>query len=345
MSFAIGVTQRGVAGGLLSGALFQYPGLVVMTALGALAAEYLVDPPGWLRGAAQGFGAAGVALVAGAFVGLSTKLCRGKLLGTVSALSAGAAFYAPQPWMFPTLIALGGIAAWVDAALVQKTPPPKDDGADESVRHLGLPWWGGLSLIVAWLGVLIGVIVGRAETEYEGNEPLHWFEAFYRTGSLIFGGGQVVLPLLLDEVTCDPNLAADGFESRSAAAADAAAYLVACALPPGSSPEAPWMSLDQFVAGLGLAQAMARERTRERTSLRPPDRPAVAPFVHPSNHPPRPPPSERSPAPCSTSPPTWEPSSPSTPVSPSSPARPSAGSASSGPACSSSLASCPSGAA
>ena len=127
MSFAIGVTQRGVAGGLLSGALFQYPGLVVMTALGALAAEYLVDPPGWLRGAAQGFGAAGVALVAGAFVGLSTKLCRGKLLGTVSALSAGAAFYAPQPWMFPTLIALGGIAAWVDAALVQKTPPPKDD--------------------------------------------------------------------------------------------------------------------------------------------------------------------------------------------------------------------------
>jgi hypothetical protein len=37
-------------------------------------------------------------------------------------------------------------------------------------------------------------------TKYEDAKELHWFEAFYRTGSIIFGGGQVVLPLLLKDV-------------------------------------------------------------------------------------------------------------------------------------------------
>ncbi len=39
VSFALGVTQRGVLGGLLSGGLFQYPGLILMTLAGAGAAE------------------------------------------------------------------------------------------------------------------------------------------------------------------------------------------------------------------------------------------------------------------------------------------------------------------
>ena len=43
-------------------------------------------------------------------------------------------------------------------------------------------------------------LLRRRTTEYDGNEPAHWFEAFYRTGSIIFGGGQVVLPLLLRDV-------------------------------------------------------------------------------------------------------------------------------------------------
>ena len=38
MSFAIGTTQRGVMGGLTSGGLFQYPGLILMTLAGTGAA-------------------------------------------------------------------------------------------------------------------------------------------------------------------------------------------------------------------------------------------------------------------------------------------------------------------
>lgn len=49
----------------------------------------------------------------------------------------------------------------------------------------------GLLLIAAWAVVLVAASVGVALIPYEQAKPLHWFEGFYRTGSFIFGGGQV----------------------------------------------------------------------------------------------------------------------------------------------------------
>lgn len=41
-------------GGLLSGALFQYPGAIIMTAVGVFGAKFLEDPQGWLDGLTAG---------------------------------------------------------------------------------------------------------------------------------------------------------------------------------------------------------------------------------------------------------------------------------------------------
>lgn len=43
-----------LVGGLLSGALFQYPGAIIMTAIGVFAANQLVNPAGPLAGVASG---------------------------------------------------------------------------------------------------------------------------------------------------------------------------------------------------------------------------------------------------------------------------------------------------
>ena len=65
VSFALGVTQRGVSGGLMSGLLFQYPGAVAMTLLGLLAKGTLkANSSELVVGATAGLAAAGVALVA-----------------------------------------------------------------------------------------------------------------------------------------------------------------------------------------------------------------------------------------------------------------------------------------
>ena len=56
VSFALGAVKKGVVGGLLSGALFQYPGAMIMSGLGVLSATALKAPPPWLQGAVSGEG-------------------------------------------------------------------------------------------------------------------------------------------------------------------------------------------------------------------------------------------------------------------------------------------------
>lgn len=73
--------------------------------------------------------------------------------------------------------------------------------ADEGVLSYGMSRVSGTLLLLAWAAVLIAATVARAATSYTDHwaQPLHWFETFYRVGSLIYGGGQVVLPMLLTE--------------------------------------------------------------------------------------------------------------------------------------------------
>jgi chromate transporter len=93
-------------------------------------------------------------------------------------------------------------------------------------------FWGGLTIAV-WLVVLIVTVV-LASTLPGAPLPLKWWEVFYRTGSIIYGGGQVVLPMLYTDVvqqTCDAN-------GQNCSEANS------------------WVTSEQFYAGLGVAQAM-----------------------------------------------------------------------------------------
>jgi chromate transporter len=79
------------------------------------------------------------------------------------------------------------------AALTALRPgvPERLQGNDGGVESLGFGMLGGGILVVVWLAVLVVVLV-LARTKYEhGDGPLNWFEVFYRTGSIIYGGGQV----------------------------------------------------------------------------------------------------------------------------------------------------------
>jgi chromate transporter len=128
-------------------------------------------------------------------------------------------------WVFPTTLALGGLVTLLDS---KREKPFSDYGSpskgwdrdsDETFKRIGIPLWVGGLIFVLWAAVLVFTIVivdvGKVDNEY-----LEIFETMYRIGSIIFGGGQVVLPMLQDEVV------------------------------PG------WMTNDQFLQGLGLAQSM-----------------------------------------------------------------------------------------
>ena len=74
---------------------------------------------------------------------------------------------------------------------------PSDEGSDKPLATLGISTWAGAALLIIFLGLLVGLILARLAFDWQ---LLQWAESFYRMGSLIFGGGQVVLPMLLTEV-------------------------------------------------------------------------------------------------------------------------------------------------
>ena len=87
------------------------------------------------------------------------------------------------------------------------------------MKRIGIPLWVGFLIFLIWIGVLVMTILLVDVFEVE-NEYLKIFEVMFRIGSIIFGGGQVVLPMLQSEVV------------------------------------PAWMSKDNFFQGLGLAQSM-----------------------------------------------------------------------------------------
>jgi chromate transporter len=92
------------------------------------------------------------------------------------------AYLYPSPYMTPVLIITGGLAA----SLNFKKHEKMERGP---IRILWRP-------IIFWISVLIAAaIVGKVTNSL----PVRLFENFYRNGSLVFGGGQVLIPILYNE--------------------------------------------------------------------------------------------------------------------------------------------------
>ena len=99
------------------------------------------------------------------------------------------------PWVFPILIIAGGVVT----NFSDKRIPEK-----EIVRPKQIRWTN------IWLFVLIFIIAGAlSETarkqQWENRKAYNLFENFYRFGSFVFGGGDVLLPMMLDQYVARPN--------------------------------------------------------------------------------------------------------------------------------------------
>jgi len=100
------------------------------------------------------------------------------------------------------------------------SPPKGSDKVNgETMKRIGIPLWVGTLMLAIWVGILVLCIIMVDVVEVD-NVYLKMFEVMYRIGGIIYGGGQVVLPMMQDEVV--PS----------------------------------WLTKDQFLQGLGLAQSM-----------------------------------------------------------------------------------------
>lgn len=99
------------------------------------------------------------------------------------------------PWVFPLLIICGGIATNFSS----KRIPEKEKIKPRQIR------WTNI-----WLFLLVFLIAGfLSETARKQDWPerkaYNLFENFYRFGSFVFGGGDVLIPMMLDQYVARPS--------------------------------------------------------------------------------------------------------------------------------------------
>ena len=203
----IGLTRAGYGGALAAWLGFTAPSALLMT-LFAFAAPVASRVLGgaWMHGLRL----AAVAVVAQAVLAMTRSLAPDRERATIAVAGALAALWVPS-----AITQLGVVAAGLAIGLAFLR-------AKDAAPASGLPALvsakAGAIALAAFALLLIGLPALAAAT---GDHGLDLFARFFRVGSLVFGGGHVVLPLLQAEVT-----------------------------PPG------WIGQHDFLAGYGAAQAM-----------------------------------------------------------------------------------------
>ena len=207
VGIAIGLTRAGIRGAFGAWLGFTLPSAIalILFAFGVAQWGDIADQ-GWL----DGLKIVAVAVVAYALWGMATNLCPDRERATIAVLGAIAVLAWPFVGMQVGVIAAAGVIGWLFL--------PR--GEVGSIIPLNVPISRNLAIacFVMFVGLLGGLPLARALSEIY---TLDLIDSFYRTGSLVFGGGHVVLPLIQSEV-----------------------------VPTG------WVSQDDFVAGYGAAQAV-----------------------------------------------------------------------------------------
>lgn len=104
-------------------------------------------------------------------------------------------FLFKSPWVFPALIVAGGIATNFSSRRI----PEKTVVKPRHFRWTNIWLWGLIFLIA-------GVLSETARNKnWQNRKAYNLFEMNYRFGSFVFGGGDVLIPLMLDQYVARPN--------------------------------------------------------------------------------------------------------------------------------------------
>jgi len=193
LGFTIGRVRGGVTGAFAAFVAFTLPSFLLMALLGI----YATSLPDWLQGGAiTGLKWLAVIVVADAVWNIGQRFCAGGLTRTIAALVA------MQLVLWP---ALAGqmLALLVAAAIGWRWLRP-----DQETPLAGKPVWRRWPLMAFALLAFVALL--------PSGRVLGLWNDFFAAGSLVFGGGHVVLPLLQELV--GPQMSPDQFLTGYAAA-------------------------------------------------------------------------------------------------------------------------------
>lgn len=199
VGMAIGWYRAGLVGALAAWLGFTLPSAVALMGFAVLLQRYPDVVP---AGLVHGLKLLAVAVVWQAVWGMAHKLTPDKPRLTVAVLSAVAVLCVPTIWAQLAVMVMAAVVGWWQ---LQPRLPSSDPTPQASV--LGKASAKQTRLAMGWLLVFGGLLIGLpllqqyfAHQDFVNQSMaahgLAVFDAFYRTGALVFGGGHVVLPLL-----------------------------------------------------------------------------------------------------------------------------------------------------
>jgi chromate transporter len=207
VGIAVGIKRAGILGGVAAWLGFTIPSAIalILFAYGVTAIGDVSDA-GWLHG----LKVVAVAVVGLAVWGMARTLCPDRPRATMAIVAAIALLAWQTPASQIAVIGAGGLVGW---RLL------REDADQQSSAPL---FPVGRTVAIFCLTLFATTLIALPLIErVVSSEPLQVFDSFFRSGSLVFGGGHVVLPLLQAEV-----------------------------VPPA------WVTNEEFIAGYGAAQAV-----------------------------------------------------------------------------------------
>jgi chromate transporter len=209
-------SQVGIGVGLsragLPGAVAAWIGFTMPSALALILFGYGVTQFGDAvrSGALHGLKVVAVAVVAQAVWTMARSLCPDAKRATLAVLATIGVLAVPSALTQAGVIVIGGLVGWAGLR------------AEATTDHVDLGVRVNRSVAMAALALFFAGLIGLPVLASAfPSQTMALVDSFYRSGSLVFGGGHVVLPLLQSEV-----------------------------VGPG------WVSKDAFLAGYGAAQAV-----------------------------------------------------------------------------------------
>ncbi len=207
VGFALGMKRAGLPGGVAAFIGFTLPSFLLMLWL-ALATTTLIGEE-FFTGLTHGLKLLAIVVVADACLGMFRSFCQQMLTRALALAALAVLLFAPVAfWVQILLLLLAAIIGWLVLTAPVKASMTQDTNVSMSEDSVGRsqPHWAAPSLILVLIaGLLIAGFWITPSAERFSSEAI--FVEFFRIGSIVFGGGHVVLPLMeeqmLSQMTAD----------------------------------------------------------------------------------------------------------------------------------------------
>lgn len=182
---AIGYKMGGAGLAYLTLLIWTLPSVIFMTIMAI--SLFDIEQKNWSLEFTRFIQPMAVGFVSYAAYSVSVRTINTKTGISLMVMAAVTSYFIQTPFVFPAILFVAGLIS----ALKFKAQPK------EEKKKINILW----SNLLLWLGVLVfAALLGWATRSIpEVTRPIRLFENFYRNGSLVFGGGQVLAPMLYTE--------------------------------------------------------------------------------------------------------------------------------------------------